>query len=984
MVTLIGPVPNRLRLAAQGTPVLSTIESIGSPSEPSDGSTVATPTEPSTPRPYSSDVGEAYFAARQPTSPTLQHPKSPTLRSPRSPTFRQPKSPTFPPKSPTFRPLSPPLRSASPDSRNSLAVGRRTSLAAGWGLNVRRKNSSMDLDSLHSRMATGSTTHSDDERTDTDDEDDLWGTPVDADAIAMGLVEPPKDGQQQQQQQLDPQSHRRTRSANFSSSGSSTKSKASVKMPSPLGTHTVLTASSSIDSTIAKRQQLRDPRRDEPSPRPTQRYELLDRAGLSLESSADPLREVRDRNLSDLKLLLAKSIQRHCDRCSTGFGLWVWTWTSELVCSTCLSEAIGKVPAELQKTLVERSARCHGVLHVEEFRAKQVDFEMLARIANALPRDALASLDAVNAERRKEEKAPRPAESALGLNLEDEEQQTTSPRLNARLFKSKGLRKAIHRLAKKSMPMLARTAAAAASNGAPAALPAQRTPPKKLPPPLPLEATERPRRSAPPQLIDELDKQAIASPRSNDEASADSAPAAPEQGSMPKSPGASPQPPSPAGLAATEEEVLAVFRHASSIFVGVVALEETQQRRGGGEQRASMADGLRAALDPVLICTYCLATRDHAKGRVILASDTARHFKLFHGGARPGNGLVDYVLHEGVGSKPRFAGGEVEQSLDERQDDPPPPNSRIMRKAWEDDDDLLDDGAPWYGDDDATSTASDPTQDSVLLPPKSLSYYNLRKSSSQPALRSKMLEQDAASASAASSPCFRPADAPYRSGHLHRPFPSTTSSIWTGSSLLGSRLSARDDEDDSLYSKSSGHGGGAEEDNIVFAGARTSVSSRGSVVAPSQWHSVISRVAGEVTHGSTEGLPSSASVSSGSVWSAETAGRGGQAEVGESFISAESSDEEREDEDGEDDPVEVDAPVEDDPTPQEASAAAQTPTTAHFNVEPASTSSPEQRPPPLSSSPLVEDGAVSFFPAPARPPRSPRRQATLEMTGGHE
>ncbi|PWN26605.1 hypothetical protein BDZ90DRAFT_233214 [Jaminaea rosea] len=1016
MVSLAGPVvPNRLRLAAQGTPVLSTIESIGSPSEPSDteSSAAATPTEATTPRPYSAEWEPTYLKG----DATVKQPSSPTLLA----------------------------SSAHPN------LSRRTSLAAGWSLSVRRPKTvagSFDSDAATSRgHGQGAT---DGTYEDSEDEDDLWGTPVDADAIAMGLVEPPSAAQQQTP------NHRRSTSANVSSDRASIKSKSSVKTSSPLRTHMTLPPSSSVDSVASLSKSKPNQQHQH------QRHELLDKAGLSLECSADPLREVRDRNLGDLKLLLAKSIQRKCDRCppaganvTPGFGLWVWTWTSELLCSTCLADVVRKVPEELQVTLVERSARCHGVKEAGEFRAKQVDFDMLARIANALPKEALKDLDAVNQE-KKPKKSPTSRQgdndvasgSAFGIDFDESSARPSTPSFAARqrLFKSKALRKAMHRLAKKSMPLLARSAASAA------ALPPQKTPPKLAPPPLPLTANEEkgqepPRKSAPPQLVDELDKTALTSPEMGESFSADSAPAAPDgrngsASASPSPPSSAKQPhsPSPTTATFTTEEAQAIFRHASSVFVGIIALEETQQWRpdpdsqDGVGSRGTLIPTLHAVLDPLLICTYCLATRDHDKGRVIVASDTGKHFALFHGGARPGKGLVDYVLHEGIAARPRFPGEEPvreENKADGEKSSDSQVSGRRRIKAWEEDDDLQGASSSEEADE-ATSIASDPTQDgggggaeALLRPTAMQRQHSLRKASSQPALRSLALQQrdeaeedgedddamtEYGSVSGEAAPLARPS--------VRRAPNSITGDLtYTVNTTSGSADGANSSNPITYGTTNSADG------SVIFTGTQLRRALDRSSTSSWSFHDSSQGVGSSLsggTNGSGEvatGLPSSDS--SGSMWSRGSAVSGGgdatlehnQAEAegsvepaeeaGESFISADTSESEGESEgdgevigapDSDEDPVEERANVaaeqgdeDEDPVQEDAAFESASPTLGPQQEDSAPATPRNPSParlafdldantaPPLSSSPLVADGAVSFFPPPVRPPRSPRR-----------
>lgn len=94
-----------------------------------------------------------------------------------------------------------------------------------------------------------------------------------------------------------------------------------------------------------------------------------------------------DVSRTDTKLLITKSIQKTCDRCHRSQkGLWIWTWTSQLLCLWCLDVQAKRVPFELKTHLLDRAA------DTSEDDLEKVDQVALSRIANSLPHIVLAGL----------------------------------------------------------------------------------------------------------------------------------------------------------------------------------------------------------------------------------------------------------------------------------------------------------------------------------------------------------------------------------------------------------------------------------------------------------------------------------------------------------------------------------------------------------------------------------------------------------------
>lgn len=204
-------------------------------------------------------------------------------------------------------------------------------------------SSSSDVESDHSsRHTTPLSSHRNSLEPYSDsDEESLWGTPVDDAAIAMGLVKP-STASDAQVEDSDKENEVPERKATRSKPAHSLKSIRSVRSfrRSPLRhsisieNATTKTADEDKSGTSASNSGFVSPQNSNclPADESSGAYDdILQLSGMSLESSADPLREVRDTTMGELRLLLAKGVQRHCSRCAQGrLGLWIWAWTSEV------------------------------------------------------------------------------------------------------------------------------------------------------------------------------------------------------------------------------------------------------------------------------------------------------------------------------------------------------------------------------------------------------------------------------------------------------------------------------------------------------------------------------------------------------------------------------------------------------------------------------------------------------------------------------
>ncbi|CAO1615043.1 unnamed protein product [Parajaminaea phylloscopi] len=648
--SLGNPSGGRLKLATQGAPHLSTIESIGTPSDYSNGSSNAvTPLDihvkgdlrkqgeddlSRSPGSYfrgghaGSLPGTAKLAHIDLPSPErfpvplLRHQGSQnTLRSDQSGSPRTRRASTV--KSLADEEI------AAPSSRRvSVATAGGSSARSAWGgvlmhrLGGRDRGQNMPSLLTHDavRRLDDGYTGSDGSDSASSSDSGLWGTPVDAEAVAMGLVAPDSVTTSSARHKNRHESQKQVRkTASLSSLRSQSRRRPPKKLPRGRPGDKHGDAARGPDS----------PYSDAPSHGPNGNGDILAHAGISLDSSADPMREVRERCLSDLRSLLAKSIQHGCDSCHkpSAVGLWLWIWTSELLCTACAASAADQVGHGLKMTLVDRARALGGSHGITSGYLKEVDTQMLARIANSLPVAALRRLDAVNVRRSGTKGKTQTAKQhvpdvppsptlALGLALDRPlparngsrdsasfmrvHSPTRVPPVSSAPWRKNGhstkaptvLRKALGKLAKRSFPRL--HALAHGPNGTALAadlllpdIPADAI--ARLP--LPASPKRVPVERPAPVPADESFMSPVSSPSSDSSDSAASL------------------------LEVSKPTTESIFISSSTVFLGKLSV---RPRSDGGYE---------ALLDDVLSCSVCEGTFDDS---TLLSSTKAEHQRIRH------------------------------------------------------------------------------------------------------------------------------------------------------------------------------------------------------------------------------------------------------------------------------------------------------------------------------------------------------------------
>ncbi|CAO1638781.1 unnamed protein product [Sympodiomycopsis kandeliae] len=365
---------SRGQLTAQGTPRLSPIASIvSSPSLSSDSSNEEQFNEDDLITPTAENVrgarpGLEYFSTLGRTSSYSRHdhhkstPLDDRTWNGRQ-SLRQAKSSDS---------LGSQYSTASSNLSDNYAVQRNNKLRS---VLLSRSKKPVDVAGRSSASASLSSTES----AASDSDESLWGTPVDADAVAQGLVAPQSpNARQQLQKRHQAQRSMLGVSANTenNSSTDSSKSLSSDDMEwsvsSSLGyssTGQEDTADVSTENTV------------------TSISDSLMSAAQSPKQHQGPLVLARNMILSDTRLLIAKSVQKTCERCRhSQKGLWLWCWTKQLLCKMCLNEQAKRVPLDLKSALLDRSEEALKRPLVT------VDLIILSRIANSLPNTVLKGL----------------------------------------------------------------------------------------------------------------------------------------------------------------------------------------------------------------------------------------------------------------------------------------------------------------------------------------------------------------------------------------------------------------------------------------------------------------------------------------------------------------------------------------------------------------------------------------------------------------
>lgn len=646
---VLAPNTGRLKLAATGAPHLSTIESIGTPSDLDFSDDVSATDSDNASTSGSLHAGDAdgiktlsYFQARtarlEQSTPIDSHQDSPTSEAAHVSLVSDPVYTNHTDCNSKNSCGTPPKKEYSTDfpARSRLRLDTsfddiKHRFGGSQSRHQRREDapSSADGDSESDNISIASS-----------DGSELWGTPVDADAVAMGLVTVSPQSRfaavaaysrdQRQIHEIKRATSVSSMPNNFEGRTSETLSsrlylKKKVSLPSIKISPSSTTASPAVTRSVPEAN--------------TKPSGILDAVGLSLETSADPLREIRSRCLSDPHLLLAKSIQRGCDHCQHGsaLGLWVWAWTSELLCTACVQHAADKIPYSLKESLISRSLSLAIGDESSLDRIREVDTQMLARIANSLPADTLCHFDAVNQASTEVLRSdgsssagdyiPSGHSSALGLDLGGDLNspgevsgeisfiRVSSPRPSkplrstvidaaaksrpTRRVKGRVFRKALGRLTKLSVPKLHAMVTTSRSTTA-AAL---------LLPDVPVDALAR----LPPE-------QSVSRPDSNqmtdydEDISADDSFLLCAASPLPTSPSIADRSPSVERSAALETR----FLNISSIFVGTVSLRHC-------------TDGsCDVLLDDVYVCTACQSTAQHYAGRLLLRSQASMHLAKVH------------------------------------------------------------------------------------------------------------------------------------------------------------------------------------------------------------------------------------------------------------------------------------------------------------------------------------------------------------------
>lgn len=132
--------------------------------------------------------------------------------------------------------------------------------------------------------------------------DSLWGTPIDQDAIDMGLVDDP-NGPKASPPEIPT-------SAEGSMYQSSTSSRSTEYLPARSSPPAAKDAGNDASSMM---------------------NEVMNAMRAEGEGrEADPLGNLREDVVTDLDLLVQTSVQKQCAKCNDGVGLYVWSWTKEV------------------------------------------------------------------------------------------------------------------------------------------------------------------------------------------------------------------------------------------------------------------------------------------------------------------------------------------------------------------------------------------------------------------------------------------------------------------------------------------------------------------------------------------------------------------------------------------------------------------------------------------------------------------------------